>query len=76
MLLYKHLKDKLREFKYESIAKGWNRFTSTCMERDRVQYQRIFQGFRMVGTQSKLCKRYPVMAFEVGDRVSIGISDG
>lgn len=69
--LYKHLQDKLREFKYELIAKVWNRFTSTYTERDQVQYQGIFQGFRMVGTQSKLGKRYPVRAFEVGDKVTI-----
>ena len=69
--LYKHLQDKLREFKYELIAKIWNRFTSTYTERDQVQYQGIFQGFRMVGTQTKLGKRYPVRAFEVGGRVTI-----
>ena len=74
--LYKHLQDKLREFKYELIAKVWNRFTSTYTERDQVQYQGIFQGFRMVGTQSKLGKRYPVRAFEVGDRVTIEYLNG
>ena len=76
MPLYKHLQDKLREFKYELIAKVWNRFTSTYTERDQVQYQGIFQGFRMVGTQSKLGKRYPVRAFEVGDRVTIEYLNG
>lgn len=69
--LYNHLQDKLREFKYELIAKIWNRYTSTYTERDQVQYQGIFQGFRMVGTQSKLGKRYPVRAFETGDKVTI-----
>ncbi|MCQ4775521.1 hypothetical protein NE634_17760, partial [Lacrimispora saccharolytica] len=62
--MYKHLQDKLREFKYELIAKVWNRYTSTFTDREQVQYQGIFQGFRMVGTQSKLGKRYPVKAFE------------
>lgn len=74
--LYKHLQDKLREFKYELIAKIWNRYTSTYTERDQVQYQGIFQGFRMVGTQSKLGKRYPVRAFETGDRVTIEYLNG
>ena len=69
--LYKHLHDSLREFKYELIGRIWNRYTSTYTERDQVQYQGIFQGFRIVGTQSKLGKRYIVTAFETGKRVSI-----
>lgn len=69
--LYRHLQDQLREFKYEMIAKIWNRYTSTYKERDQVQYQGIFQGFRMVGTQTKLGKRYIVTAFETGKRVTI-----
>ena len=67
---------KLREFKYELIAKVWNRYTSTFTEREQVQYQGIFQGFRMVGTQSKLGKRYPVKAFETGERVTIEYLNG
>lgn len=74
--LYKHLQDKFREFKYELIAKVWNRYTSTFTEREQVQYQGIFQGFRMVGTQSKLGKRYPVKAFETGERVTIEYLNG
>ena len=74
--LYKHLQDKLREFKYELIAKVWNRYTSTFTEREQVQYQGIFQGFRMVGTQSKLGKRYTVKAFETGERVTIEYLNG
>ena len=74
--MYKHLQDKLREFKYELIAKVWNRYTSTFTEREQVQYQGIFQGFRMVGTQSKLGKRYPVKAFETGERVTIEYLNG
>ena len=69
--LYKHLQDKLRDFKYELIAKIWNRFTSTYTERDQVQYQGIFQGFRIVGTQTKLGSEYLVTAFKTGDRVTV-----
>lgn len=69
--LYRHLHDRLRDFKYELIAKIWNRYTSTYTERDQVQYQGIFQGFRAVGTQSKLGKRYIVTAFKTGERVTI-----
>lgn len=69
--LYRHLHDRLRDFKYELIAKIWNRYTSTYTEREQVQYQGIFQGFRAVGTQSKLGKRYIVTAFKTGERVTI-----
>lgn len=69
--LYRHLQDQLREFKYELTRKIWNRYTSTYTEREQVQYQGIFQGFRMVGTQSKLGKRYLVTAFETGERVTV-----
>lgn len=69
--LYRHLKSKLKEFKYELITKIWNRYTSYYKEREHVQYQGIFQGFRMVGTQSKLGKRYPVRAFLTGEKVTI-----
>ena len=74
--LYRHLQDQLREFKYELIRKIWNRYTSTYTEREQVQYQGIFQGFRMVGTQSKLGKRYPVTAFETGKRVTVEYLNG
>lgn len=69
--LYRHLHDQLREFKYELIRRVWNRYTSTYTERDEVQYQGIFQGFRMPGTQTKLGKRYLVTAFETGQRVTL-----
>ncbi len=69
--LYRHLHERFREWKYELIAAVWNRYTSTYTERDQVQYQGIFQGFRMVGTQSKLGARYPVRAWKTGERVSV-----
>lgn len=69
--LYKHLHDRLREFKYELIAKIWNPYTSTYKERQEVQYQGIFQGFRLVGTQTKLGEDYLVTGFKTGKRVTI-----
>lgn len=69
--LYRHLQEQLRGFKYELIAKIWNRYTSTYTEREQVQYQGIFQGFRMVGSPSKLGKKYPVRAFLTGEKVTV-----
>lgn len=74
--LYRHLQEKLREFKYELTSLVWNRYTSTYTERDQVQYQGIYQGFRVVGTQSKLGKRYPVRAFQTGGRVTVEYLNG
>jgi hypothetical protein len=46
----------------------WNYKTSS---NNVIQYQGITQGFRMVGSLSKLGKGYPVKAFKTGDKVSI-----
>ncbi len=69
--LYKHLHDKLREFKYSLIEKVWNRYTSTYTERDQVQYQGIFQGYRVIGTQTKLGPEYLVTAYKTGEKVTL-----
>ena len=74
--LYYHLHDRLRAFKYELIAKVWNRYTSTYTERDQVQYQGIFQGFRIIGSKSKLGARYPVRGFRTGGRVTLEYLNG
>lgn len=69
--LYSHLHDKLREFKYALTAVVWNRYTSTYTEREQVQYQGLFQGFRIAGTQTKFGKRYPVKVFRTGEKTTI-----
>ena len=46
----------------------WNRYTST--EKNR-QIQGIWQGFRMVGSQTKMGKGCRVTAFKVGNKVSV-----
>lgn len=74
--LYTHTHEKLKAFKYELTAKVWNRYTSIYKERDQVQYQGIFQGFRVVGSQSKMGERYPVRAFATGKRVTFEYLSG
>lgn len=69
--LYKHLQDDFREFKYELTRKVWNAYTSTYTERNEVQYQGIFQGFRMPSSQTKLGSDYLVTAFHTGNKVTI-----
>ena len=59
----------LKELKYDLTRYViWNRFTST---RQEPEVQGILQGFRMVGSPSKLGEEYPVKAYRVGDRVTV-----
>ena len=52
-------------FPYPQI---WNRYTSTIKE---PQVQGILQGFRVVGSGSKLGREYPVTAYRLGGRVTL-----
>lgn len=68
--LYHHRHNKLNNFKHALTAEIWNNGTTTIPHKD-MQFQGIFQGFRMPGTLSKLGKGYPVMAFKTGVKVDI-----
>ena len=46
----------------------WNQYTSTDKKK---QYQGIFQGYRVPGTQSKFSKDCIVTAFKVGNKVTV-----
>lgn len=70
--LYKHLHRPLDELKKGLTKIVWNRYTSE-IDPEKRQFQGIFQGFRMPGTQSKLGKRYPVVAFRFGNKTSIDV---
>lgn len=58
----------LKEMKYALTRQIWNRFTSSIKE---PQLQGILQGFRVVGSGSKLGREYPVVAFRFGDAVEL-----
>ena len=58
----------LKELKYALTRQIWNRFTST---RKDVEVQGILQGFRMIGSPSKLGREFPVTAYRVGERVNV-----
>lgn len=61
-----NIQSGLKELKYAITKVIWNRFTST---RKDIEVQGILQGFRMVGSPSKLGREYPVTAYRFGDRV-------
>lgn len=66
--LMPHIQSCLKELKYALTRQIWNRFTST---RKDVEVQGILQGFRMIGSPSKLGREFPVTAYRVGDRVTL-----
>lgn len=66
--LYPFMQRKLKDVKYALIRNCWTGYTSTIEE---PQIQGILQGFRMVGSSSKLGSDYPVIAYKLGERVSL-----
>ena len=66
--MYPQNQKYLRQMKYFLTRQIWNRFTSTLKE---PQMQGVLQGFRVVGSCSKLGKDYPVVAFSFGDRITL-----
>ena len=82
--MYPHNQKCLKELKYSLTRQIWNRYTSTIKE---PQMQGILQGFRVVGSGSKLGREsvsythldvykrqgreYPVTAYRLGGRVTL-----
>ena len=66
--MYPQNQTYLKELKFCLTEKIWNRFTSTLKE---PQMQGIMQGFRVVGSGTKLGRGYPVVAFRLGGRVEL-----
>ncbi|KFI45299.1 hypothetical protein GA0061078_0091 [Bifidobacterium bohemicum] len=58
----------LKEFKFALIDMVWNDDTSRLKDK---QMQGIYQGFRVVGSASKLGSRFPVTAWHTGPRWTI-----
>ena len=58
----------LKELKYVLTRRIWNRFTSNIKD---PQVQGVLQGFRVVGSGTKLGKDYPVVAYRYGKPVSL-----
>lgn len=66
--MYPQNQKYLKEMKYALTRQIWNRYTSTLKE---PQVQGILQGFRVVGSGSKLGKAYPVTAYRLGGPVEL-----
>lgn len=66
--MYPKNQNFLRQLKIALTRIIWNKYTSN---RPEPETQSILQGYRMVGTPSKLGKEYPVRAFRISDRVTV-----
>lgn len=66
--MYPQNQHYLKELKYLLTRQIWNRFTSSIKQ---PQMQGLMQGFRVVGSGTKLGKEYPVVAYRFGDRVKL-----
>ena len=66
--MYAQNQHYLKELKYSLTRQIWNRFTSSIKQ---PQMQGLLQGFRVVGSGTKLGKGYPVVAFRFGGRVEL-----
>ena len=66
--MYPQNQHYLKELKYSLTRQIWNRHTSSIKQ---PQMQGLMQGFRVVGSGTKLGKGYPVVAFQFGGRVEL-----
>ena len=65
--LYPHMMEPLQALKNALTDCVWNYYTSTIPTEQR-QYQSLVQGYRAVGSVSKLGKNYRVTAFRTGEK--------
>lgn len=66
--MYPRHQEYLRKLKHCLTKRIWNDYTSN---REDIEYQSPLQGFRVVGSSSKLGREYPVRAYLTGEKVDI-----
>lgn len=69
LVLFPNTVTSLKEYKKEMTTLMWNKSVTTTYKPDEIQYESIFQPFRMPGTRTK--KGDTAVAFRVGEFVSI-----
>lgn len=70
--LFKNIVEQLTRLKHDLTRKIWNGYVTDLNE--KVQYQSIFQGFRLVGGVTKSGSR--TRAFKTGEKVTIEYLNG
>lgn len=66
--MYPYNQKCLKDMKYALIRRIWNNYTSTIKS---PQMQGVLQGFRVVGSPSKLGRDFPVRAYRLGGAVDL-----
>lgn len=66
---FPHVTTSLSAYKRDLTTLLWNRDVTFYNSPDKIQYESLFQGFRMVGTRTKAGDR--VQAFRVGEPVTV-----
>ncbi len=69
--LFPETRRRLNNFKRHLTWHTWVEGCTTAFKRDEVQYQNINQGFRMIGTPTKLGRDYRATAFKIGERLTL-----
>lgn len=67
IILYKNVVEQLTRLKHSLTKRIWNGYVTDLNE--KVQYQSIFQGFRLVGGVTKSGNR--TVAFETGEKITV-----
>lgn len=58
---FKNVQKSLWNYKKQLTKKLWNKYVTTLYQEKDIQYESVFQGFRMVGTRTKagdVCEAY------------------
>ena len=69
LVLFPNVVKGLMKYKHELTNRIWNRYVTNSYKKENIQFESIFQAFRMPGTLTKKGER--AQAFRVGERVSI-----
>lgn len=69
--LFPETRRRLNNFKRHLTWHTWVEGCTTAFKSDEVQYQNINQGFRMIGTPTKLGQNYRATAFKIGERLDL-----
>lgn len=69
---FKNITNQLAKLKHNLTRRLWNKYVTA--QSKNVQYQSLFQGFRLVGGVTKDGRR--TKAYEVGKRVSVAYMNG
>ncbi len=69
--LFPETRRRLNNFKRHLTWHTWVEGCTTAFKYEEVQFQNINQGFRMIGTPTKLGKEFRATAFKIGERLDL-----